>query len=157
MYLAHQVAVANLMVKLHLPSPYWHILPHAGKMLHLAGQNKPVSWIKIAESPEELPFNSNNLAEVDADGKTICIGKHEGRLFAFARKCPHASGLMVQGWIDPMGNVVCPLHRYKFCMANGRNVSGEGYHLKHWPVAVREDGVWVELKENNLLGMLGFK
>lgn len=115
------------------------------------------NWIKIAESPAEIPFNTNGLAEVAANGKNLCIGRHEGRLFAFASKCPHASGLLVNGWIDPMGNVVCPLHRYKFCMANGRNASGEGYYLKHWPVEVREDGVWVELKERSLFGLLGSK
>lgn len=116
-----------------------------------------MSWIKIAESVAEIPFNNNGLAEVEADGKTICVGRHQGSLFAFARKCPHASGLMVEGWIDAMGNVVCPLHRYKFCMANGRNVSGEGYYLKHWPVAERSDGIWVEMKQGSLFGLLGSK
>lgn len=115
------------------------------------------SWIKVALSIAEIPFNANGLAEVEAGGKTICMGRHGDQLFAFARKCPHASGLMVQGWVDPLGNVVCPLHRYKFCMANGRNVSGEGYHLKHWPVEVRDDGVWVSIHDGGLLGLLGFK
>lgn len=114
-----------------------------------------MSWIKIAESEAEIPFNANGLAEVDAGGKTICIGRHEAKLFAFARKCPHASGLMAEGWIDGMGNVVCPLHRYKFCMANGRNVSGEGYYLKHWLVELRANGVWVHISEKSLFGLLG--
>jgi nitrite reductase/ring-hydroxylating ferredoxin subunit len=112
-------------------------------------------WVKIANSIAELPFNENGLAEAVAGSKTICIGKANDRLFAFARKCPHASGLLVAGWIDAMGNVVCPLHRYKFCMANGRNVSGEGYNLKHWPVEERSDGIWVQLKDQGLLDLLG--
>lgn len=102
-----------------------------------------VSWIKIAESLEEIAFGENNIAEVTADDKRICIGKYKGELFAFAHKCPHASGYFAEGFIDVFGNVVCPLHRYKFCLKNGRNVSGEGYYLKHWPVEVREDGVFV--------------
>jgi 3-phenylpropionate/trans-cinnamate dioxygenase ferredoxin subunit len=51
---------------------------------------------------------------------------------------------MANGQIDALGNIICPLHRYKFSLVNGRNVSGEGYHLKTWKVAWREDGVWVE-------------
>ena len=32
-------------------------------------------------------------------------------------------------------------------MQNGRNVSGEGYYLKHWPVEQREDGVFAGFEE----------
>ena len=116
-----------------------------------------VNWVKVAGSIAELPFNENGLTEVVAVGKTICIGRVKDRLFAFAQKCPHASGLLVAGWIDAMGNIVCPLHRYKFCMANGRNVSGEGYRLKHWLVEERSDGIWVDFKAQELLELLGTK
>lgn len=107
-------------------------------------------WIKLATSPEELPFNSNGLTEVDADGKTICLGRSGNEIYAFAQKCPHASGYLVTGSTDSNGNVICPIHRYKFCMKNGRNVSGEGYYLKHWKVEVRDDGVFVEMEKGLL-------
>lgn len=111
------------------------------------------NWIKVAESEVELSFGQNNLLELTADGKAICVGKHKDELFAFAAKCPHASGVFKDGFIDALGNVVCPVHRYKFCMKNGRNVSGEGYYLKHWPVEVREDGVYVGLASKSFLGL----
>ena len=110
-------------------------------------------WVKVAETVAEISFNANHLAEVSAEGKTICIGLYREALFAFAPKCPHASGFFVEGFIDALGNVVCPLHRYKFCLKNGRNVSGEGYYLKHWPVEIREDGVFVGLEQKNFLGL----
>ena len=110
-------------------------------------------WVKIADYLVEIPFNGNDLAEVDADGKKICIGRYKGELFAFAQKCPHASGHLSEGFIDALGNVVCPLHRYKFCMKNGRNVSGEGYYLKHWPVEVREDGIFVGFDNKGIWGL----
>lgn len=112
-----------------------------------------MSWVKVAESLDEVPFGTNQLAEVLAGDKKVCIGRHKGELFAFAAKCPHASGFFADGFIDPLGNVVCPLHRYKFCMKNGRNVSGEGYYLKHWPVEVREDGVYVGLEAKSFFGL----
>jgi nitrite reductase/ring-hydroxylating ferredoxin subunit len=111
-------------------------------------------WIKISDSIEEIDFGDNNLAEVDADGKKICLGRREGELFAFSYKCPHAGGYLSEGYVDALGNVVCPIHRYKFCMKNGRNVSGEGYYLKHWPVEVREEGVFVGMEKNKLFGLL---
>jgi 3-phenylpropionate/trans-cinnamate dioxygenase ferredoxin subunit len=103
------------------------------------------AWHKIAASPEELPFAKNNIAVTIVGSKKICVGRYNGNLYAFSYTCPHASGLMSNGYIDALGNVVCPLHRYKFSMANGRNVSGEGYHLKNWKVEVREEGVFVEI------------
>jgi nitrite reductase/ring-hydroxylating ferredoxin subunit len=110
-------------------------------------------WIKVADYITDIPFNDNNLAEVVADGKRICLARHQEEVFAFAAKCPHASGQLAHGFIDALGNVVCPLHRYKFCMKNGRNVTGEGYYLKHWPVKVEAEGVFVGLDQKSLLGL----
>lgn len=110
-------------------------------------------WVKIAESVAEFSLDEKNLTEWEADGKKICLGKFNEMLFAFSAKCPHASAPFIEGYIDAAGNVVCPLHRYKFCMRNGRNVSGEGYYLKQWPVEVREDGVFVGFEKNKLLGL----
>src|SRR5688500_2778656 len=111
-------------------------------------------WVKVAESLTEIPFNNNGLAEVVADGKTVCLGRQGDALFAFAQKCPHASGLLVNGFVDALGNVVCPLHRYKFCMKNGRNVSGEGYYLKNWPVKIEDESVFVGFEPKTLFGLL---
>jgi len=116
--------------------------------------SEKIRWIKIADSLEEILFAPNKIAEVFADDKKICIAKLKDEVFAFSYKCPHAGGYFIDGYIDVLGNVVCPLHRYKFCMKNGRNVSGEGYYLKHWPVEIREEGVFVGLEKNKLFGLL---
>jgi 3-phenylpropionate/trans-cinnamate dioxygenase ferredoxin subunit len=111
-------------------------------------------WIKIAEAKAEINFGSNQIAEIMVGERKICIAKFQDQLFAFSNKCPHASGLFVDGYIDAVGNVVCPVHRYKFCMRNGRNVTGEGYFLKHWTVEIREDGIYIALEKNKLFGFL---
>lgn len=103
-------------------------------------------WVKIAESIDEISFGSNGIAELDVAGKRICVAKYCDGLVAFAHKCPHAGGRFADGFIDVLGNVVCPLHRYKFCLKNGRNISGEGYYLNRWPVAFHETGIYVRLE-----------
>jgi 3-phenylpropionate/trans-cinnamate dioxygenase ferredoxin subunit len=110
---------------------------------------KKYTWYKIADHINEIDFAGNNIGAVELQGKNICIGKFNEAVFAFASKCPHAGGLLADGYIDALGNVVCPLHRYKYNMQNGRNVSGEGYYLKHWPVELRDDGVYVGVEEKN--------
>lgn len=115
---------------------------------------KKYKWYKIAEHISEIEFGPNNIATTEVSGKKICIGKINNGLFAFAYKCPHAGGLLADGYIDVLGNVVCPIHRYKFNISTGRNASGEGYYLKHWPAEQREDGIYVAQEEGGLFGWL---
>jgi len=103
------------------------------------------SWHKIAESITQLPFAENNIAVVEINGKKICIGRHHDNLYAFAYLCPHASGIMSDGYIDVLGNIVCPSHRYKFNIQDGRNTSGEGYYLRHWAIETKEDGIYISM------------
>jgi nitrite reductase/ring-hydroxylating ferredoxin subunit len=116
--------------------------------------NKKYTWHKIAESITELNFSANGLATVTVNNKTICIALHNNQLFACTQKCPHAGGSMADAHIDAMGNIVCPLHRYKFSLQNGRNISGEGYYLKTFKVENRDNGIFIGLEENNLFGVL---
>ena len=110
--------------------------------------DKKYTWHKIANHINELDFASNSIALAQLKEKKICIAKFNEQVFAIAYKCPHAGGIMADGYIDALGNVVCPLHRYKYSLQNGRNVSGEGYYLKHWAVELREDGVYVRMEES---------
>lgn len=111
-----------------------------------------IEWHKIAADAEELIFDSNNISVIHCNNKQVCIARFKEQFFAFAYLCPHASGIMANGFIDPLGNVVCPTHRYKFSMANGRNVSGEGYHLKTYPIEIRADGVFMGMQKSGWLG-----
>ena len=112
------------------------------------------TWHKIADSIEEIVFSENGMTEVDVNGKTICLAKHNDTLLACAQKCPHAGGTLAHGYMDALGNIVCPLHRYKFSLQNGRNVSGEGYFLKIFPIEIRKEGVFVGIVGNSLFNWL---
>lgn len=116
--------------------------------------NKKYTWHKIATTKEELLFNEQGLLQLTVAGKTICIGNKSEVLTACTAKCPHAGGMLADGHIDALGNIVCPLHRYKFNLHNGRNVSGEGYFLRTLPIETRADGLFVGIEENNLFSLL---
>ena len=115
---------------------------------------KKYTWHKIADHINELDFADNNIAVTEVKGKKICIGQFNEEAFAFAFKCPHAGGMLADGYIDVLGNIVCPLHRYKYNITNGRNTSGEGYYLTHWPLEQREDGVYVGMEKSR--GLFGW-
>lgn len=114
---------------------------------------KKYNWHKIAENEAELVMSDHHIAVAEVKGKKICIGRHQQEWFGFAYKCPHAGGILADGYIDAAGNVVCPLHRYKFSLKNGRNTSGEGYYLKTYPIERREDGLFIGLPDHGLFNL----
>ncbi len=101
-------------------------------------------WVKIADYIHDINFNEHNLAQVTVNGTSVCIAKVNDELKACAAKCPHASGVMAQGYINALGHIVCPLHRYCFNLVTGHNVSGEGYHLSTYEVLTNEDGIFIK-------------
>lgn len=109
-------------------------------------------WHKIAENEAILPWQPNDMCIVTAGEKKITLARFNGGLYAFAQKCPHASGIMADGYINASGQVTCPLHRYRFDMKNGRNTSGEGYYLKTYTAETREDGVYVGWEDKGFWG-----
>jgi 3-phenylpropionate/trans-cinnamate dioxygenase ferredoxin subunit len=106
-------------------------------------------WVLITDAPLGLDWPDNQLLDLEVDGKKVTLAKFKEGYFAFAQKCPHASGRMAQGYINPLGQVVCPLHRYAFDMKNGRNTTGEGYFLKTHPVELRPNGLFIGFKPNS--------
>jgi len=102
------------------------------------------TWYKI----DELKFSSleeNKLTETTVSVKRIGLLKRGGKIYAFAALCPHAGAPLCAGWIDGLGRIVCPDHKYRFDPANGRNTSGEGYKLFTYPAEIRDDEVYIGL------------
>lgn len=100
------------------------------------------AWVRIADV-ENIPTRENEVREISAGHKKVCLARRDGKLYAFAHKCPHAGGYLSEGHIDNFGNIVCPVHRYKYNIKNGYNSSGEGYYLSTYPVEEREDGIYI--------------
>ena len=71
---------------------------------------KKINWFKVADTIDEINWQTNNMTIVEVNDKKLTIAKFNQRLYVFAYKCPHASGILADGFIDALGNVVCPLH-----------------------------------------------
>lgn len=108
---------------------------------------KQYNWHRFADAGDPVAGEAVITVQ-EVNGKKICFTRFQGELYAFAHKCPHAGGIMSDGFIDDRGNVVCPLHRYKFSIRNGYNSSGEGFYLKTYPLEQREDGLYLGLEKS---------
>ena len=110
---------------------------------------KKYNWYKVAESIAEITQRGERSSmEVTVAGRTICLQYYQQKLYACTAKCPHAGGRLAEGFMDNHGNIVCPLHRYCFNIKNGVNTSGEGYHLKTYPVQEDDNGVFIGIEVN---------
>lgn len=116
--------------------------------MQIVNDNKEYSWYKIAKSIEEIKFSPEGTAEFIVADNKICLILSKNSLKACSQKCPHAGGVMSEGYIDSAGNIVCPLHGYKFNLQNGRNITGEGYFLKLFPVEICASVVFVGILKN---------
>jgi 3-phenylpropionate/trans-cinnamate dioxygenase ferredoxin subunit len=109
---------------------------------------KKYEWHKVAGDAAELRWTAGEIAEVEADGKKICVARWNDQWFGFSNTCPHAGAPMTDAYVSGQCQVICPVHQLKFNLKNGgRDVNGEGYTLKTYPVEVREDGIYVGMEE----------
>lgn len=105
--------------------------------------NQPHTWIRIGTDFTEILWNEGGLIEFRAGGQEICLVRRGTDVLACTARCPHAGAKMANGYVDARGQLVCPLHHYRFDPATGRNVSGEGYILRTYKVEQRPDGLYV--------------
>jgi 3-phenylpropionate/trans-cinnamate dioxygenase ferredoxin subunit len=109
-------------------------------------------WHKVAEAAADLQWTAGNVSEVEVEGKKLCVARSGSNgaseeWFGFAHTCPHAGAPMTDGYVAGGCNIVCPVHNLKFNLKNGRDVNGEGYTLKTYPVEVRGDGVYLGVED----------
>jgi 3-phenylpropionate/trans-cinnamate dioxygenase ferredoxin subunit len=115
---------------------------------------KKVKWHKIAGEAADIQWSRGHVAQVQVNGKTLCLGRSGEQWFGFAHLCPHAGAPLADGFIDGACRIVCPVHSIKFNLKDGRDANGDGYKLKIYPVEVREDGVYVGFEEGGLFKWL---
>ncbi|HVM87323.1 MAG TPA: Rieske 2Fe-2S domain-containing protein [Puia sp.] len=111
---------------------------------------KKYTWYKVADKDAEIALNPNGIGTLEIEGKKICVAKFRNEWFAFAYNCPHAGGLMNEGYLDDSGNVVCPIHAYKFNLKNGYCKFPEGSRIKTYKMENREDGLYLGIEEKKL-------
>ena len=103
-----------------------------------------MDWQKIANSEEEIFALGEDVQEVEIEGKMVLLVRVGNEIYGCAAKCPHVGARMKEGYVDVQGNLVCPLHKYRFDVKTGRNVSGEGYFLKRYLIMRNEEGMFIK-------------
>ena len=84
------------------------------------------------------------------DGREIAVFRsREDEVWATQARCPHKAGLLADGIVGD-GQVICPLHSYKFDLETGAPVRNECMSLRTYRTELTEDRrvlVWVGGRE----------
>ena len=87
---------------------------------------------------EQIPLGEGR--EFEVDGTRIAVFRtRQGEVYATQAACPHREGPLADGIIGD-GQIVCPLHAYKFDLATGKPVGNDCAALRTYAVSVSEDG-----------------
>jgi nitrite reductase (NADH) small subunit len=96
-------------------------------------------WVRVGRFDE---ITDGRGRRVEILGLHVAVLRAEDAVVALSDRCPHAGGFLGDGWIEE-GEVVCPLHRWRFRLRDGHcsTMRGEGVH--RFPAEVRGADVWV--------------
>ncbi|MFD2034457.1 Rieske (2Fe-2S) protein [Belliella marina] len=71
----------------------------------------------------------------------ICVSRIGDSFYAFETQCPHRKAELQQGVVTSFGEIVCPLHEYRFDMKTGDVKSGSCGELLTYKVELTGDGL----------------
>jgi len=98
-------------------------------------------WVAVCRLDEVPPGRGRSL---DAVGLRLAVFRIDDEVVALSGRCPHANGPLGHGWIED-GELVCPLHHWRFRLADGRCTTILGQSVHRFRCEVRGEEIWVEV------------
>lgn len=104
--------------------------------------------MSIMMTPGKVFYNLGPVTRLPVgEGRTFQIGEtrvaifrsRNGEIFATQATCPHKGGPLADGIVGD-SQVICPLHSYKFRLADGEALGNTCSTLKTYPVSLTETG-----------------
>jgi thiamine pyrophosphate-dependent acetolactate synthase large subunit-like protein/nitrite reductase/ring-hydroxylating ferredoxin subunit len=90
-------------------------------------------------------IDEGRVKTVTIERKSLCMTRHDGQYGALDNRCPHQGGPLGEGSIEN-GLLRCPWHGWDYCPLTGK-APGFDDGVETFPVEVRADGVYVQLRE----------
>ena len=104
-------------------------------------------WYKVfaslAEAQARIP--SNQVKLVIIKGKKICLAHSTTGFYAIGNACPHRGASLSDGKINHLGEIVCPLHSYRYRLTDGRACEGLSDDAQTYPVLANHEGFFIKV------------
>jgi nitrite reductase/ring-hydroxylating ferredoxin subunit len=86
-------------------------------------------WVYLCRI-DEVPDGRGRTVEVA--GARLAVIRDGDSIAVISDHCPHAGGSLGSGWIED-GEVLCPLHRWRFRLRDGRCTTMRGHDAHRYP------------------------
>ena len=97
----------------------------------------------IDEVNEMLP--ESRIKKVKLGNREIGIVRTGEKIYGFNAFCPHRGASLISGSINQGGEIICPLHQYRFDLKTGQCKSSICSDLKTFPCQLSEKGLKITL------------
>jgi 3-phenylpropionate/trans-cinnamate dioxygenase ferredoxin subunit len=98
----------------------------------------------------ELPLSAAAVTEGELatttlpSGMKLCVGRHQGALFAIKDECPHAEFPLSEGTLYPSGELECCWHGARFdCLTGAVRGGPTDLPLVRFEIVDRDGSLWV--------------
>jgi nitrite reductase/ring-hydroxylating ferredoxin subunit len=90
-------------------------------------------------------FPEKRIRQVQLGETKICVVRIGEAFFAFEALCPHRLASLSEGTITSFGEIVCPLHHYRFDVKTGAIQSGDCRDMRCYPTEITSSGLVINL------------
>ena len=105
------------------------------------------NWVKIFDTiemaKEAVPIQTGRLIKI-GDLK-ICLIHHHHGFSAMTDRCPHMGASLSKGIVNYLGEIICPLHEYRFSSKTGEEDRHRCDAVKTYAVKIELEGVFIGL------------
>jgi nitrite reductase/ring-hydroxylating ferredoxin subunit len=87
------------------------------------------------------------IKKVRVGDRQIALVRMREEFYAFSSSCPHRGASLIDGSINGIGEIICPLHNYRFDIKTGQVKSGSCGDLEVFHCELSEDGLTITLPD----------
>ena len=102
---------------------------------------------KLFNSKDELDraLKEHAIRRLRIGDKVFCLVKNQSEYHLIDGLCSHQKQSLHKGKLNAFGEIICPLHHYRFNLKTGREANQLCTDLGVYPLSVKERGVFAEL------------
>lgn len=89
-------------------------------------------------------LHHNQPRRVRVGDKEICLVRIGETIYAFQNECAHMGEALHRGNVNYLGEIVCPLHTYRFSIQSGEESSQRCKALRMYRVIELSEGIFID-------------
>ena len=108
-----------------------------------------MKWYKLFEDEAQLKaaLGDQGRRMLRIGERRLCLVRHGDQFHAFDNLCPHNKHSLLEGQVNYLNEVVCPLHGYRYNLKDGLECEGRSGALAIHQIDFRTNGIFLGLNE----------